>query len=107
MPLDDSLVVREFLTHGGAKVNYHGIYYQEVINVVSQDRKQVMKALKPHIERMCLDDESKLTVHCTEHYRVCKFHFRIENIFLPYLFSNTNLLAKFLIFSIIASSKKS
>lgn len=39
---DGSRVVREFLAYGTAK-----------------DRKQVLKVLKPHIERMCLDDEAQ------------------------------------------------
>jgi pumilio family protein 6 len=39
---DGSRVVREFLAYGTAK-----------------DRKQILKVLKPHIERMCLDDEAQ------------------------------------------------
>ncbi|KAJ2932975.1 hypothetical protein H1R20_g4112, partial [Candolleomyces eurysporus] len=39
---DGSKVVREFLAYGTAK-----------------DRKQILKVLKPHIERMCLDDEAQ------------------------------------------------
>ncbi|ESK93677.1 puf family rna-binding protein [Moniliophthora roreri MCA 2997] len=42
---DGSRAVREFLAQGGAK-----------------DRKQILKALKPHIERMCLDDEAQLVL---------------------------------------------
>ncbi|KAF8884117.1 puf family RNA-binding protein [Infundibulicybe gibba] len=42
---DGSRVVREFLAQGTAK-----------------DRKQILKALKPHIERMCLDDEAQLVL---------------------------------------------
>ncbi|KAH9475808.1 Pumilio homology domain family member 6 [Psilocybe cubensis] len=42
---DGSRVVRQFLAQGGAK-----------------DRKQIMKTLKPHIERMCLDDEAQLVL---------------------------------------------
>ncbi|KAF8996016.1 puf family RNA-binding protein [Cyathus striatus] len=39
---DGSRVVREFIARGSAK-----------------DRKQILKVLKPHIERMCLDDEAQ------------------------------------------------
>jgi pumilio family protein 6 len=39
---DGSRVVREFLAYGTAK-----------------DRKQILKVVKPHIERMCLDDEAQ------------------------------------------------
>ncbi|KAF9451432.1 ARM repeat-containing protein [Macrolepiota fuliginosa MF-IS2] len=42
---DGSRVVREFLAQGTAK-----------------DRKQILKLFKPHIERMCLDDEAQLVL---------------------------------------------
>ncbi|CAA7263624.1 unnamed protein product [Cyclocybe aegerita] len=42
---DGSRIVREFLAQGTAK-----------------DRKQILKVLKPHIERMCLDDEAQLVL---------------------------------------------
>jgi len=42
---DGSHVVREFIAQGTAK-----------------DRKQILKILKPHIERMCLDDEAQLVL---------------------------------------------
>lgn len=42
---DGSRVVREFLALGTAK-----------------DRKQIVKILKPHVERMCLDDEAQLVL---------------------------------------------
>ncbi|PFH47695.1 hypothetical protein AMATHDRAFT_6504 [Amanita thiersii Skay4041] len=42
---DGSRVVREFLAQGSAK-----------------DRKQILKVIKPHIERMCLDDEAQLVL---------------------------------------------
>ncbi|KAF7377819.1 PUM-HD domain-containing protein [Mycena sanguinolenta] len=42
---DGSRVVREFLARGSAK-----------------DRKQIVKVLKPHVERMCLDDEAQLVL---------------------------------------------
>ncbi|RDB30018.1 Pumilio y domain family member 6 [Hypsizygus marmoreus] len=42
---DGSRVVREFLALGSAK-----------------DRKQILKVLKPHVERMCLDDEAQLVL---------------------------------------------
>ncbi|KAF9479209.1 ARM repeat-containing protein [Pholiota conissans] len=42
---DGSRVVREFLAQGTAK-----------------DRKQILKVLKAHIERMCLDDEAQLVL---------------------------------------------
>ncbi|KAG6889424.1 hypothetical protein C0995_001191 [Termitomyces sp. Mi166 len=42
---DGSRVVREFLAYGTAK-----------------DRKQILKVLKPHIERMCLDDDAQLVL---------------------------------------------
>ncbi|KAJ4469172.1 armadillo-type protein [Lentinula lateritia] len=42
---DGSRVAREFLTRGNAK-----------------DRKTILKTLKPHIERMCLDDEAQMVL---------------------------------------------
>ncbi|KAK7052431.1 PUM-HD domain-containing protein [Favolaschia claudopus] len=42
---DGSRVVREFLARGSAK-----------------DRKQILKVLKPHVERMCLDDDAQLVL---------------------------------------------
>ncbi|KAJ7139088.1 puf family RNA-binding protein [Mycena epipterygia] len=39
---DGSRVVREFLARGSAK-----------------DRKQILKVLKPHVERMCVDDDAQ------------------------------------------------
>ncbi|PPR04486.1 hypothetical protein CVT24_013095 [Panaeolus cyanescens] len=42
---DGSRAAREFLAQGTAK-----------------DRKQIIKVLKPHIERMCLDDEAQLVL---------------------------------------------
>ncbi|KAG6864031.1 hypothetical protein C0991_000937 [Blastosporella zonata] len=42
---DGSRVVREFLALGTAK-----------------DRKQILKVLKPHVERMCLDDDAQLVL---------------------------------------------
>ncbi|KDQ55462.1 hypothetical protein JAAARDRAFT_71318 [Jaapia argillacea MUCL 33604] len=42
---DGSRVVREFIARGTAK-----------------DRKQIMKLIKPHIERMCKDDEAQLVL---------------------------------------------
>lgn len=38
-------MVREFIVHGTAK-----------------DRKQIVKAIKPHIQRMCTDDEAQLVL---------------------------------------------
>ncbi|KAF8218254.1 armadillo-type protein [Mycena galopus ATCC 62051] len=42
---DGSRVVREFLARGSAK-----------------DRKQMLKVLKPHVERMCLDDDAQMVL---------------------------------------------
>ncbi|KAJ7713153.1 armadillo-type protein [Mycena metata] len=42
---DGSRVVREFLARGRAK-----------------DRKQILKVLKPHVERMCIDDDAQLVL---------------------------------------------
>ncbi|KAJ7148678.1 armadillo-type protein [Mycena crocata] len=42
---DGSRVVREFLARGSAK-----------------DRKQILKVLKPHVERMCVDDDAQLVL---------------------------------------------
>ncbi|THH26885.1 hypothetical protein EUX98_g7302 [Antrodiella citrinella] len=42
---DGSRVVRDFIAQGSAK-----------------DRKQIVKALKPHVERMCKDDEAQLVL---------------------------------------------
>ncbi|KAK7045679.1 Pumilio y domain member 6 [Paramarasmius palmivorus] len=50
---DGSRVVREFLAQGSAKA---------FLTSNTQDRKQILKALKPHIERMCLDEEAQLVL---------------------------------------------
>ncbi|CAK5262026.1 unnamed protein product [Mycena citricolor] len=42
---DGSRAVREFLARGSAK-----------------DRKQILKVLKPHVERMCTDDEAQMVL---------------------------------------------
>nr|GAT52007.1 predicted protein [Mycena chlorophos] len=42
---DGSRVVREFLARGNAK-----------------DRKQIIKVLKPHVERMCIDDQAQMVL---------------------------------------------
>ena len=42
---DGSRAVREFIAYGTAK-----------------DRKQIVKALKPHVQRMCTDDEAQLVL---------------------------------------------
>lgn len=42
---DGSRVVREFIATGSAK-----------------DRKLIVKAIKPHVERMCLDEEAQLVL---------------------------------------------
>lgn len=42
---DGSRVVRDFLARGTAK-----------------DRKQILKVLKPHVQRMCTDDEAQLVL---------------------------------------------
>ncbi|KAH9837998.1 ARM repeat-containing protein [Rhodofomes roseus] len=42
---DGSRSVREFIVHGTAK-----------------DRKQIVKAIKPHVQRMCIDDEAQLVL---------------------------------------------
>ncbi|KAJ6535952.1 armadillo-type protein [Mycena vulgaris] len=42
---DGSRVVREFLARGSAK-----------------DRKQILKVLKPHVERMCIDDDAQMVL---------------------------------------------
>jgi len=36
--------------------------HQEYSPAYTQDRKQVLKVLKPHIERMCIDDEAQLVL---------------------------------------------
>ncbi|KAH9923851.1 ARM repeat-containing protein [Fomitopsis serialis] len=42
---DGSRAVREFIAHGTAK-----------------DRKQIVKTIKPHVQRMCTDDEAQLVL---------------------------------------------
>lgn len=59
---DGSRAVREFLACGTAK-----------------DRKQIIKVLKPHIERMCRDDEAQLVLFTALDV--------IECVFSPCLFS--------------------
>ena len=38
-----------------------------------QDRKQILKVLKPHAERMCLDDEAQLVLFTALDVTECAF----------------------------------
>ncbi|KAH9855555.1 ARM repeat-containing protein [Lenzites betulinus] len=67
---DGSRVVREFIAWGTAK-----------------DRKHIIKAIKPHVERMCIDDEAQLVL------------FSALDIV-----DDTKLTAKFLVSDIVATA---
>ena len=61
---DGSRVVREFLARGTAKVAFHFCLTNDATSDTEklQDRKQIVKILKPHIERICLDDDAQLVL---------------------------------------------
>ena len=59
---DGSRVVREFLAQGTAKVSRRLCFVFPPAKRFFQDRKQILKVLKPHIERMCTDDEAQLVL---------------------------------------------
>lgn len=59
---DGSRVVREFIARGTAKVRLLPLHNSCFLISVPQDRKQIVKALKPHVERMCKDDEAQLVL---------------------------------------------
>jgi pumilio family protein 6 len=58
---DGSRVVREFLAQGTAKVTSFTLLHVVALNI-AQDRKQILKVLKPHMLRMCTDDEAQLVL---------------------------------------------
>lgn len=59
---DGSRVVREFLAQGTAKVSLLVLTDAYGLIYISKDRKQIVKVLKPHVERMCTDDEAQLVL---------------------------------------------
>ena len=58
---DGSRVVREFIAQGTAKV-YQTSTVPQLVLIATQDRKQIVKTIKPHVERMCKDDEAQLVL---------------------------------------------
>jgi pumilio homology domain family member 6 len=62
---DGSRVVREFIAQGTAKVCLI-VHVNSDVFVLSmfgrKDRKHIVKAIKPHVERMCKDDEAQLVL---------------------------------------------
>lgn len=86
---DGSRVVREFIARGTAK-----------------DRKHIVKSIKPHVERMCKDDEAQLVlftaldvIECVLFH--CARRHRLMSDFVP---SDTKLTAKSLVADIVTSS---
>lgn len=77
---DGSRIVREFIAQGTAKVRAFLGSYESLSDIDAsrlQDRKLIVKAIKPHVERMCKDDEAQLVlftaldiIECV-HIRVC------------------------------------
>lgn len=59
---DGSRVVREFLAQGTAKVGLTCSVCLPLNSRFLQDRKQILKVLKPHIKRMCINDEAQLVL---------------------------------------------
>jgi len=62
---DGSRVVREFITQGSAKVSDGWSSLSSLSRFYTlylQDRKHIVKVLKPHVERMCTDDEAQLVL---------------------------------------------
>ena len=60
---DGSRVVREFLVRGTAKVNRKMDTVLTAIRLtLIKDRKQILKVLKPHVEKICKDDEAQLVL---------------------------------------------
>lgn len=60
---DGSRVVREFIAQGTAKVWSADIHRETILDFAPmQDRKIIVKAIKPHVERMCKDDEAQLVL---------------------------------------------
>ena len=60
---DGSRAVREFIAQGTAKVRSDQSSIHMTCNrYLSQDRKLIVKAMKPHVERMCKDDEAQLVL---------------------------------------------
>lgn len=59
---DGSRAVRDFIAYGSAKVSSHFSRRLAVADFGTQDRKVIVKAIKPHVERMCKDDEAQLVL---------------------------------------------
>ena len=59
---DGSRVVREFLAQGTAKVRHTFLFRSRVPNHFPQDRKQIIKVIKPYIETMAKDEEAQLVL---------------------------------------------
>jgi hypothetical protein len=60
---DGSRAVREFIARGAAKVSY--LFVPSIVAPTkfhNQDRKQIIKVLKPHVEKMCADEEAQLVL---------------------------------------------
>ena len=59
---DGSRVVREFIARCTAKVCIPHTRPLPLYLTSPQDRKHIVKALKPHVERMCTDEEAQLVL---------------------------------------------
>ena len=96
---DGSRVVRELLARGNAKVSNTPappLVYPH--SQPYQDRKQILKVLKPHIKRMCLDDEAQLVLFTAldtiEYVHQSHLHAALSDLRAR---SDTKLLAKSII----------
>ena len=77
-----------------------------VVGSFSQDRKQIMKVLKRHIERMCVDDEAQLVLFTALDVTEYVIFLFVMIVFLPLVYSDTKLLVKSLVSSITVSAQK-
>lgn len=70
-------------------------------NILFQDRKHIIKVIKPHVERMCTDDEAQLVLFTA--LDVIEYDFRSISvrISLKQFISDTKLTAKSLVSDII------
>ncbi|KAH0828555.1 armadillo-type protein [Lanmaoa asiatica] len=94
---DGSRVVREFIAYGTAKVSFLICILLHAKHTLFQDRKHIIKVVKPHIERMCTDDEAQLVLFTALdviEYDLC---FVFVRILLIQFTSDTKLTAKSLV----------
>ena len=84
---DGSRAVRDFIAYGTAK-----------------DRKQIVKALKPHVQRMCTDDEAQLVLFTALDVIECVLHALLTASVTDQPYSDTKLTAKSLVSDMVASA---